>query len=154
MTSVKQEVISVLKQLPNLTRYEIADLIPDRPKSSVLKTVQVLEKSGRIVCPKDQMKPNPQPRGPKLLKAYSLGNGVPRKAEPLPLASKELEELRAFRAMALERHPELAVPEVVMRARGIVIQYVDKDLAALVKSGRKDECPIMKAVVHALEEVA
>ena len=64
----------------------------------------------------------------------------------------EIAELRAFKAAALERYPDLAVPEVVMRARKIVAKHLsDPANMTRLNNGLMDSSPIMLATIAALE---
>jgi hypothetical protein len=64
----------------------------------------------------------------------------------------ELEDLRAFKKMALGRYPDLAVPDVLLRARKLAAaQFTDIAAKTAIFGGQKDGSPMMRAIVAALE---
>lgn len=72
--------------------------------------------------------------------------------EALAALEAELAELRDFKAMALTRYPDLAVPEIVLRARKIAAaEFEDATTKAGFLGGQKDKSPIMRAIIAALE---
>lgn len=70
--------------------------------------------------------------------------------DELVIHARELEE---WKAEAIRRYPDLAVPEIVLRARRIAAR-TNPDFSDSLLAGKKDESPLMKAVIAALEEAA
>ncbi len=73
--------------------------------------------------------------------------------EPL---RKQIAELEAWKAEAIARYPDLAVPPLVKRARQLVAEMLrssnDHGLAGQVVAGTKDGTMMMRVCVAALEE--
>lgn len=69
---------------------------------------------------------------------------------------QEVADLRAWKASALERYPDLAVDPLVLKARAIVAKVLcdrgDAEGAHQVKQGQRDGMPIMIATIAALNE--
>jgi len=64
-----------------------------------------------------------------------------------------LKQLEEWRRVAIERHPDLTVPDVVIQARRIAAK-ANPDFADSLLSGAKDDSPIMRAVLAAIEEMS
>lgn len=68
----------------------------------------------------------------------------------------EVIELKQWKADAIERFPELAVPPIMMRARKLVAKELeaagDRNLAMQVMAGTKDGTLMVRVAVAALEE--
>lgn len=147
MNGTERQVIETLKVMPNLTREEIADLNPDKGKADVFFAVQRLKKRGLLAV---GAKPSPRSKGRRTVQTFTIQDEQP-KVVPLVSSSDELQELRAWKAAAIERYPDLAVEPVVLEARRIAAQFLEGPAKADVLAGKKDECPIMRATVEALE---
>ena len=148
MNQIQKEILEIVRELPGSTREEIAMLMPHERKNSVFRHISHLMKSNRIRAEKRAK----QGSGPGRAKSgYYL---VPERTLKLvprdnPLQA-ELDELRAWKADAIARYPDLGVDPIVLEAREIVAGLVDEKLAADVRSGRKDGCPIMLATIQGL----
>lgn len=68
-------------------------------------------------------------------------------------AQAEIIALREWQAEALRRYPDLAVPDIVFRARQIVAKAAPEHREEAL-DGRLDKKPIMLATIAALEEVS
>jgi hypothetical protein len=64
----------------------------------------------------------------------------------------ELAELRSFKDAAVARYPDLAVPEIVLRARQIAAaEYAsDKVAVSAILNGTRDKSPLIRAILAAL----
>lgn len=114
-----------------------------------------------------------KPKGIKGIEwGYKLGTGKqdkptnfsgPKKATPTDAGwharfeelVHEVASLAEWQRNAIARYPDLAVPEVVLRARKIAAEEFpdDKKHRDEIMAGRCDEKPLIKAIVRALEEV-
>lgn len=150
MSPLEKHIVEAVRLLPGANRQQLPDLIPDFSPGAVMVAASKLAKRGVL-----KVEPRALSRGARPTHHYTINDNDNVKPKPKPVVesvSAELEELRAFKAMVLAKHPELAIPASTRRAREIVTLYVDADFARQVNAGNKDECPIMKATIHALEE--
>lgn len=97
---------------------------------------------------------------------YALSNGEAPSPRPLKRSTPtengwkarynealvEVDRLKEWQAEALRRYPDLAVPDVVFRARQIVAKAAPEHRAEAL-DGRLDKKPIMLVTIAALEEM-
>lgn len=137
--------------MPGITVSEIKQLTPNQKNPSA--RVSMMVASGEI-----------RREGRK----HYIGDGVPPIPAKLQMKaptklSSTVEELRAKNAelvewirRAIEKYPDLAVPDVVIEARKIVVEYYqgvkDFTMAGKAKCGDLDQSPIMQVTIMAMEK--
>lgn len=147
MNEAQKDILEAVKHMPGLTRAEMTDLLSHINPYTLGVNLTKLEKIGKLAT---EPKPSPNKVGRRTIKAYVLPTPkTPPKPRPDPTRN-ELEELRAFKAMALQRYPDLAVDPIVLEARKIAAAQFDNGRRAEILSGDKDNSPIIKALVEAL----
>lgn len=168
MTNITDDIIALIKEVPNITSREMYAYFPNATKSTVSSTIYNLKNKGVIVqtgkkqlqtkkgphsFPCFQLSDNPTP----LVRQRKLKNpteaGLRAQLEDL---RNKLCELEAWKREALERYPDLGVDPMTLKARAIVAEQLravgDNNLADLVVAGKKDETLLVKVTVRALEE--
>lgn len=83
----------------------------------------------------------------EVIRANGVTTPVPAVAAPV---SDELAELRAWKADAIARYPDLGVKPVVLEARKIVADVFGKEKRDAIMRGEHDAGPAMKVAVSAL----
>lgn len=133
------KIFEAIEGFAPITRPQLVELLaPDVKESSVPWALAELVKQGKIVVKSERVKN-------RLTNVYTLPKTVNLSND------NELAELKAWKEYALRMFPQLEVATTVLRAREIVARHVDDNLAPDVLAGRRDNCPIMKAVLEALE---
>lgn len=169
-TSTKAEVLEIIKAVPDVLGREVLELMPHATPSQVYCTLNALKRSGVIIesGKKSVSKsdgfttkahtyrfvegtPTPQPRVMKRKVPTAAGYDA-RITELL----EKLHTLEEWKADAIKRHPDLAVPPIVIKARKIVADEVraggDTLLASQIMAGNKDTTLMMRVTLKALEE--
>lgn len=160
-------ILEVVRELPDITSRELYTFVPDVPKGTVSSIVHHLKAKGVLVESGDKFLPtlkgdrafptyrvsdNPTPPVPKLKNNKPTDAALKMVIEEL---RNQISELEAWKKNALERHPDLAVDPVVLKAREIVAAELrasgDNTLADLVVSGAKDNTMLVKVTAKALE---
>jgi len=161
-------IMEVIEAVPMISAREIVTLLTDAKISSVTARLVTLFAEGRVIRER-----NSGNSGVYLYTAAPAGTKPPQKTVALraptnaAIAHKaseiesECAELREWKADAIRRFPELAVPEIIMRARAIVSDALknEGDSApvrqglAEIASGKRDHTVAVRAVVAALELV-
>lgn len=162
-------VLEALANFPHSSAREVADLVPGTKTDIIKKMCASLWEKGELdreVGPYPdgrnsgrrpyvyKIAENPQPREPKprvgkIRKPSAAGYEV--RLQALQVRISELEQ---WRNDAIIRYPDLAVPDVVLRARKIVAEQLESHDAhgkAETLAGRRDHTMLIKAVVAALE---
>jgi hypothetical protein len=167
MTTARQQVIEIIKEMPGLTASEIRELLSDDQKCFTDSALNYYSSRGALTW---TTKPNPR-AGRKMVRAYSLApegtmpvqykrrkkaSATPAgEVETIRLLREEIAELKAWKAAAITRYPDLAVDPAVLRARKIVADIFakmgDPREAEHARAGKLDERPIMLAALAALE---
>jgi hypothetical protein len=167
-----QEILTVLQAVPDITRDEIAALLPDIHISSVRSTVTTLQNAGKIRATgtKEHVGKQGKVHRSQRFSLNDSGEAPPARKMKRKLPSQsgyearlanlneELAELKAWKASAIARFPDLAVDPVVLKARKIVAEELrkggDPQLAHHVMLGQKDETMMMRVTIRGLEDVA
>lgn len=155
---MKDKILETVRECEGLRSTEIATLL-DHDLSSVNSGLRRLLSEGKV---RRELDPAWKGKGRAFI--YSLGNGTPalvskrQTTEPGWHARYDemvlrIQELEQWQVDALARYPDLAVPDIVLRARKIAAR-TNPDFADSLRSGKKDSSPLMLAVIAALEEVA
>lgn len=172
-STLKGEILEILRELPGLTTQEILELMPHTTRSSVFSLVSKLVRSGAVEvagtkpgAPR-QIGGKPYPISTYRISANPTPNVVQmRRKQPsetaLTVRIKELEdriaELTVWKNAAIARYPDLAVDTVVLKARKLVAEEVraggDVALADQIIAGNKDATLMVRVTIKALEEVA
>ena len=159
-----EKTFNVFRQFPEgLTSFELIDLLDDEgDKASATSRLShfvkegLAKKSGSRACTKTGRSgavyvPNgkpfaeriPHPHGPKPL--------------PKSILDNELKELRAFKADAIKRFPELMLSPKIIKARKVWADALRSEgqigKASIVDSGGLDDTEQMRVLLHALENV-
>ncbi len=162
-----EEILEIIRELPNITAREIYTFVPHIPKGTVSSTLHGLKMQGIVV--KSGYKTLPTASGDRPFDTYVVSDNPTPPAKklkndrPTDTALKmqiaelcsRINELEAWKKNALERYPDLGVDPLILKARQIVAAEVrasgDKHLADLVLSGAKDETMLVKVTAKALE---
>lgn len=165
--SIGSEIEEIVREMGPVTVAEIAQLMPHTNSSNLAAHLCHLENKG-LVSSERIDNPKGRARGHRSVKRYTIG-GTPR-AKPHKLKSPtpkaqafndselrgKIAELEAWKASAIARYPDLGVDPDVLAARKIVhkmlIESHERNLAADVIAGKKDETMLVRAVVAALTE--
>jgi hypothetical protein len=156
-----ERTFDVFRQFPEgLTSFELIDLLDDEgDKASATSRLSqfvkegLAEKAGSRPCIKTNRigavyVPNgkpfaeriPHPHGPKPFPKSALND--------------ELKELRAFKADAIKRFPELLISPKIIRARKVWADALRSEgqigKASIVDSGGLDDTEQMRVLIHAL----
>lgn len=163
--TIQSEVEEVVREMGPVTALEVIQLMPHAARQQVYASLNALEVKGKISSEKI---PDPKDDRRKVNR-YSYG-GKPREAKPRKVKAPtnqaqvinatdyraKIAELEAWKADAIARFPDLAVDPDTIRAREIVhkmlIDSGDRNLAADVLAGKKDETMLVRACVAALSE--
>lgn len=168
-TDMQKEILEVFRELPGTTVSEALELLPHLSRSSATSTIYRLYGNGLLVKAgkkrgdsghsqstfKVNPDPNPKPvsatRKIKLKKPTDAG--LIYEVQEL---KRKISELEVWKANAIDRHPDLAVAPVVLRARKLAAAEVsaggDALLAEQIRNGMKDSTLIMRVTIRALEE--
>lgn len=152
--SQRSEILAIVKAEPGVIMTRINALMPNYKNpsaevSQMLRTGELrAEKRGRVFH-------------------YFLGDGkaiVPKKLRlsentKLEIKVAELleknEEMSEWIKKAIERYPDLAIPDELKKARQVAIDYYnklgDKQKAADIKAGRCDHTPMIQIALMAIE---
>jgi hypothetical protein len=166
--SVKSEVLEIVQELPGVIGKQIVELMSHANRGTIYAELNNLIATGQIVAePVEKpdwkwgdgprrvrayrINPNPTPVAPPRKLKAPTETGLAAQLEDLKARIRELEE---WQADALERHPDLAVKPIVLRAREIVAAVFKDDptKAQQAHRGGMDTTPIMRATLTALEE--
>jgi hypothetical protein len=165
LTQINADILEVIRTLPGITREEIIELMPDTPPGTVASTLTKLERRGLVTV---AGKPSPKPKGRRTIKSYTVSTNPNPVAAPVrklknrtPTATgyeariealnAKIAELESWKADAIKRYPDLAVPPEMLTARKIIAETLG-DKTAL--HGGFDNAPIMRATLRALEMAA
>lgn len=172
--TLEQQILTIVKERPGLSVKEICEFFPDRPRSSISGRTSMMIADGRL---RREMASNPEyvRRGTRPVKIGTMFIGTgkavikPRKALPkcqpssalLDHLRTEIETLKAWKADAIARYPDLAVDPLLLKARQIVAKTVrskgDAGSEAVyqqVMSGARDESVAVLATLEALTVAA
>lgn len=157
------EMLSVTGKNENSRRAKVnAAVIELRGKQLVnihhKKTVG-FSRPPRIVFAVTEQNPYDPSAGIEVHQRGATRSGKAKHVDPLVLEVDGLRarvaELEAWQADALRRFPDLAVPEIVVRAQRIAANAVrekNPDMAEAILAGQRNDSPIMLATIAALEE--
>lgn len=154
MSDLDNDILEAVKHLPNVTRAELVDLLsPTHKKMAVGMGITKLVRRRKLATGE---KPNPKRRGRRTIQTFVIPqhDKIPEKKATVPefqRMKREVEELRAWKEEAIRRFPDLAVPAIVIEARALVATELDNGHKAEVLAGKKDDSPIMRAVLAALK---
>jgi len=166
--AIESEIREIVRELPGITAKNIAELMPHVNNPSA--RIAMLLKRGEI---RSEKVDNPNFGKSKTAKpkvnGYWIGDGKP----PVPKAriaktptvditiaerrevTAELAELRAWKAAAIARYPDLAVSNEVWQARQVVAKYFrdndDRGKAEAVLRGHHDNSPAVQIAIRAAE---
>lgn len=163
MTSAQRDVHTAISLQDGCTYAELAQLV-DKSPAAVAQTVRTLCDRGLVRIERDTVPPTSGKRkAVSVIRCHAIDpaeaarkqSEAAAKAGSLNDQLRELEELRAFKAMAIKRYPDLVVPEITFRARKIVARTFEQQNDMLKAqefiAGRHDHTPIMLATIAALE---
>lgn len=167
MSTITEEITAVIKELPEITAREIADLLPHVATGTISSVIYNMKNRGELI---EGRKVMPFKNGQKKFPAYTIN------PDPKPLARKmklkvpteaglqarldeanaKIAELEEWKAAAIARFPDLNVDPAIIKARKIVAAELkaagDCNLAEQVLRGTKDETMLVKVTARALEE--
>lgn len=162
--TIQSEVEEVVREMGPVTAQEVIQLMPHASRQQVYARLNTLEGRGKISSEKV---PDPKDDRRKVNR-YSYGGEPRAKAHKRKVPTNQAQvinaadyrakiaELEAWKADAIARFPDLAVDPDTIRARKIVhkmlIDSGDRNLAADVLAGKKDETMLVRACVAALSE--
>lgn len=154
-----ERTFDVFRQFPEgLTSFELIDLLDDKgDKASATSRLShfvkegLAEKAGNRACTKTgRMGAVYRPSG----KPFSERVFHPHGQKLSPAVSDELKELRAFKADAIKRFPELLISPKIIRARKVWADALRSEgqigKASIVDSGGLDDTEQMRVLIHAL----
>lgn len=161
----ERAILDAVSGCEGLTATELS-ILTDLHRSTVQKSLIPLLLEGKL---RREFEGSSKRRGAKTAHYY-LGDGTPQKVRswskkktsaPTPAgwqaryeeAAAQLADLIQWRSEATRRYPDLAIPDVVIRARAIVAKAAP-DHRDDALSGKLDHKPIMQATIAALEEVS
>lgn len=148
MTPTRRELLdeTVYKTVVNLPRCTVGQLAThlNMNRSSVSSSLSRLRKLGRVAY---DFVPSTAVRGYREIQAfYAVGE----LDQPVVTDSnQELEDLRAFKEMALARYPDLAVEPKLLKARQLLARHHNNEYSVAILAGKFDE----EAGIQALLEV-
>lgn len=158
--TISEEILYIVREEPGITGKRIREFFEGNGASSVITRLYA---SGHL-----RREPVPKPKGQiggRQTFRYWVCDDPKPVSKPTKLKQPtaagwearchELEakvaELQLWKNEAINRFPELTVPDIVLRARRIAAK-ANPDFADALLAGKKDSSPIMLAVVAALEE--
>lgn len=160
--SLREQVEYIIKEKPGISSSEIADFFDGLPNAASQASAclthiyaqggwrrEKTPQSGRAFCywHDPDFKPEVKRR-----QVAPTNNGL---LAQLDEALAEVSELRAWKEAAIKRFPDLAVSEIVLKARKIVAETLSHDEdhrgARDVLDGRRDCTALMRATIAALE---
>jgi hypothetical protein len=166
-TELEKRILDVVSAMPGILTADLIELVDWTPSRSVGPVISKLAHRGKLT--RESIKQ----QGRRSTYAYRIGNGVPCPSErkqpkldlPTPAAidvqvaelRAKIAELEAWKASALERHPDLGVSPFILRARPIVAKLLrergDEAWAKAAESGGRDNTVMVLATASALEEI-
>lgn len=168
MRTVKDELREVIANLPGITVHDMKELMPHVNYSTLTARLQMLYLEGVVLREKV---PNPISKGKGLKSVFSYKlNPNPKPVPPVqPMRNttpstagltarideltNTIKELKAWKANAIARYPDLDVDPIVLEARNIVASELDGSdsiLADQVRRGLKDSILPMRVTIAAL----
>lgn len=167
--NARRQITEVLTAMPDLTSAEISALLPELSVPVLHTTISYMRRQGIVVASgKKQIiksdgvpytansysiSDNPVPLSPKMKLKKPTPAGYEARIEEL---NQKIEELEQWKAAAIDRFPDLAVPPLMVRARKIAADEVraggDTLLANQIMSGLKDSTLMVRVALKALEE--
>ncbi len=156
-----EEILEVVRELPGRTVGEIMLLLPQINQSNMSSMLSQLTRRGKV-----RREIGPRNAGGQTPYIYFIGDGTPQPVKrkltkPTPVAMahnadalrRELDELRKWKADAIARYPDLAVPPLVIKARQLYAAQLNGNAAAVsdVRAGKMDDGAPMRAIIAALE---
>lgn len=166
--STLKEILEVVTTLPGATSGQIIDLMPHVKKQSVYAGLNSLYVRGTITREKTKANcgfawsVNPDGKPPVAQRTVKWTRSPEAYTEtkivlPPPAIFTELEELRRWKAEAIERYPDLAVSPIVLKARQMVAEEIgnaDEVMRKAVLAGQRDGTITMRVAVKMLETYA
>lgn len=151
MTLIDKEILAIVRELPDLTRHEVAELMSHLNKYTVFKHLQRMTERGVLALGSRR-----NPNGNRHFNTYKVAAG-PAPTKVLPLVNDRLRDLEgqvatleAWKEAAIARFPDLAVAPAVLEARKIVAQhFVNGDVQTIMRGGWDDK-PIMRVALEAM----
>lgn len=151
--SMRDEVLEVVREMPGLKSGQIVDLMPHAKKQSVYAMLNKLMMQGIVVKNNGCFTMVVGDPVPPVRKRSSFAEVV--SAATIDSLRAQVRELEAWKADALKRFPDLAVSELVRKARDIVADEVlvcgDTKSADDIRAGRRDTALPMRLVIKMLE---
>ncbi len=165
MTTVKCEVLEVLRNLPGISSGQICELLPHVKQQTVYAQLNQLYVRRLIDRQKSEEKDalGKRPYLWSINESASFAAKVAtKKAKPKRTAGEvveaawetmrnRLDELEAWKANAIQRYPDLAVSELVLRARQIVADEAEPAARPDIHAGKRDASLPMRVVIKMLE---
>lgn len=170
---VRRRILDIVSAMPGCEYKEILTLADASPYH-VKEQLRILSDTGTLVKHKKTF--NTKQRGGRTFAlTYTINDGSPKALSIPPVTVRkqvewakavaaekemyaELTELKAWKADAIARYPDLGVEPLILKARKIVanIYHAKMDTARKEDAlkGRLDKTPIMEATVAALEMTA
>lgn len=163
------KIMETLSLFPNITSAEVMDLLPELPKSSVYTFLSKGAAKGMLV--EGPKKYPPTGEGYKQ-RTYAVNPNYTPKQRHIQTPVKpteagfnarieelhaKLAELESWKADAIARFPDLAVPPLVLTARKLAADEVraggDSALANQIMAGQKDGTMLVRVTLKALESL-
>jgi hypothetical protein len=169
--NTRGEVLEIIKTMPGVTASEISQLMPETTPQAVQCMLSKLKDQGYVVVSGKKKESTSSKRGYPvstfvLNPDYTPGSNVVQMKRKVPTeaglkaqldqAHKLVAELQAWKASAIVRYPDLAVPPIMLKARKLVAAEVraggDRHLADEIMAGHKDATLMVRVTLKALEE--
>lgn len=158
-----REILEIIREIPRSSTVDIATLCPHLRRRIVSATLNNLWRRG-VVTREDgdtaqgarwSINPDPSQKPPPPVRRRSpTERRVAGSAPDLASQEREISELRAWKAQAIARYPDLAVAPEILQARAHVADVYkdlgDKARAADVLAGGMDNSPVMLVALRAL----
>lgn len=162
MESLQAQITELIAAEPGISTKQIAQYFDDRPYSTISAACTVVYQGGGFRREKHKDNsycytpdPSEEPKQPKVRMKGRYVEQPEALAAHLEKALDKIATLEAWKEKALARYPDLAVSDLVRKARSIVAKRLKgegkHDEADLVEIGARDCSLVIKATVDALE---
>ena len=141
--TMQTEILEAIREKPGITSTELIERLNVMDKAEVYQPLHQMDKDGLI------KRDNARPKH-----CYPIDDALRVKAEHntdlIATLSREVSELKEWRAQAIARFPELAISPKVLKASEMVARHFPDRRDAILR-GSYDEKPIMKVCLDAME---
>lgn len=160
-TELRQQIIAAVTELPGITKKDLKELL-DQDDGTMRNMLHRMVQEGLLTAV-----PIPRETKGRKANAYHPGPGNPKERtqtmreqikqqpfvpvqEPAPNITRELHELRKWKAWAIQAYPELNISAQVLEARKLLAAQYSNGEAHEILTGKRDQSPAIKALVFAL----